>query len=85
MSTRLGIGQFRVAVDNNRKFRPDETGIPPTGIIGGDGGARFDLNGIYQFSDNFSFIRGSHNFKTGFELSALRPGSGGGQRSARET
>ncbi len=26
----LGIGQFRVAVDNNRKFRPDETGIPPT-------------------------------------------------------
>lgn len=66
----LGIGQFRVAVDNNRKFRPDETGIPPTGLAGipGDGGARFDLNGIYQFSDNFSFIRNSHNFKTGFEL-----------------
>lgn len=64
----LGIGQFRVAVDNNRKFRPDETGIPPTGILPGDGGARFDLNGIYQFSDNFSFIRNSHNFKTGFEL-----------------
>ncbi|MEX2262302.1 MAG: TonB-dependent receptor [Bryobacteraceae bacterium] len=64
----LGVGQFRVAVDNNRKFRPDETGIPPTGIIGGDGGARFDLNGIYQFSDNLSFIRQSHNFKAGFEL-----------------
>lgn len=63
----LGIGQFRVAVDNNRKFRKDETGIPPTGILGGDGGARFDLNGIYQFSDNFSFIRGKHNFKTGME------------------
>lgn len=63
----LGIGQFRVAVDNNRKFRTDETGIPPTGIIGGDGGARFDLNGIYQFSDNFSFFRRSHNFKTGIE------------------
>jgi hypothetical protein len=62
----LGIGQFRVAVDNNRKFRPDETGIPPT-ILGGDGGARFDLNGIYQFSDNFSFSRNSHNFKAGFE------------------
>ncbi|HKG97899.1 MAG TPA: TonB-dependent receptor [Pyrinomonadaceae bacterium] len=66
----LGIGQFRVAVDNNRKFRPDETGIPPTGLgsIPGDGGARFDLNGMYQFSNNFSFIRSSHNFKTGFEF-----------------
>jgi hypothetical protein len=63
----LGIGQFRVAVDNNRKFRPDETGIPPTGIIGSDGGARFDLNGMYQFSENLSFIRGSHSFKTGLE------------------
>ncbi len=64
----LGIGQFRVAVANNRKFRPDETGIPPTGVIAGsDGGARFDLNGIYQFSENLSFIRNSHNFKVGFE------------------
>ena len=63
----LGLGQFRVAVANNRKFRPDETGIPPTGIIGSDGGARFDLNGIYQFSENLSFMRNSHNFKTGFE------------------
>ncbi|MEO8131628.1 MAG: TonB-dependent receptor, partial [Bryobacteraceae bacterium] len=64
----LGIGQFRVAVANNRKFRPDETGIPPTGIIGSDGGARFDLNGIYQISENLSFMRNSHNFKTGFEV-----------------
>src|SRR2546425_3380447 len=64
----LGIGQFRVAVDNNRKFRPDETGIPPTGIIGSDIGARFDLNGIYQISENLSFMRSSHNFKTGFEI-----------------
>ena len=30
----LGIGQFRVAVDNNRKFSTLETGIPPiSGII----------------------------------------------------
>lgn len=69
----LGIGQFRVAVDNNRKFTPVETGIPPIGsggstIIPGDSGARLDLNGIYQFSDNLSFTRGSHNFKTGFEF-----------------
>ena len=26
-----------------------------------------DLNGIYQFSDNFSVIKGAHNFKTGME------------------
>jgi hypothetical protein len=63
----LGIGQFRVATDNNRKFNPFETGIPPTGVVGGDGGARRDLNGIYQFSDNFSVIKGRHTFKTGME------------------
>jgi len=62
----LGIGKFRVATDNNRKFTPFEAGIPPT-IIQGDSGARRDLNGIYQFADNFSVIRGSHNFKTGME------------------
>src|SRR5262249_4205521 len=63
----LGIGKFRVATDNNRKFTPLETGIPPTGIIGGDSGARADLNGIYQFSDNFSTTKGRHTLKTGFE------------------
>src|ERR1051325_3801060 len=64
----LGIGQFRVAVDNNRKFNKLETGIPPiSNIIGGDAGARVDLNGIYQFSENYSFMRGDHSFKTGLE------------------
>jgi hypothetical protein len=64
----LGIGQFRVAVDNNRKFNKLEAGIPPiSNIIGGDAGARVDLNGIYQFSENYSFMRGDHSFKTGLE------------------
>jgi hypothetical protein len=64
----LGIGQFRVSVDNNRPFNQLETGIPSIGgIVGGDAGARVDLNGMYQFADNFSFIKGNHNFKTGFE------------------
>ncbi|HEY2980741.1 MAG TPA: TonB-dependent receptor, partial [Anaerolineales bacterium] len=63
----LGIGKFRVATDNNRKFTPAETGIPPTGIAGSDAGARFDLNGIYQFADNFSIIKNSHNLKMGIE------------------
>lgn len=64
----LGVGKFRVATDNNRKFNNLETGIPALGVIGGDSGARVDLNGIYQFSDNFSVIKGSHSFKTGLEV-----------------
>ncbi len=66
----LGIGQFRVSTAGNRPFTSLETGIPTiTGIIPGDSGARVDLNGSYQFSDNYSFIRGNHSFKTGFEFS----------------
>jgi Carboxypeptidase regulatory-like domain/TonB dependent receptor-like, beta-barrel/TonB-dependent Receptor Plug Domain len=64
----LGVGQFRVAVDNNRKFSKLETGIPPLGVVGGDTGARVDLNGVYQFSDNFSFSKGTHSFKAGLEF-----------------
>jgi len=63
----LGIGNFRVAVANNRKFTPLETGIPPTGVVPGDSGARVDFNGIYQFSNNFSVMKGSHSLKTGME------------------
>ena len=63
----LGIGQFRVAVDGNRKFNRLETGIPPTGVVEGDSGARVDLNGIYQFSENLSVNRGAHQYKAGFE------------------
>lgn len=66
----LGLGQFRVAVAGNRKFSSLESGIPPLGLanIPGDTGARVDLNGMYQFSNNFSFIRGKHSFKTGLEF-----------------
>ena len=67
----LGIGQFRVAVDNNRKFTPLETAIPPTGILQGDTGARIDFNDTYQISDNFSIIKGNHNFKLGMEYRRL--------------
>jgi hypothetical protein len=67
----LGIGQFRVAVDNNRKFRPLEASIPPTGILQGDSGARIDFNDTYQISDNFSIIRSNHTFKTGMEYRRL--------------
>lgn len=65
----LGVGQFRVSVAGNRKFTSLETGIPPLGLanIPGDIGARVDLNGMYQFSENFSFTKGNHSFKTGLE------------------
>jgi hypothetical protein len=64
----LGIGQFRVAVDGNRKLRPREAGIPNV-VINGDRdlGNGFDFNAVHQFTDNFSFGRGNHNFKTGLE------------------
>ncbi|MCS7025134.1 MAG: TonB-dependent receptor [Bryobacteraceae bacterium] len=67
----LGIGQFRVAVDNNRKFRPLEAAIPPTGIIQGDSGARIDFNDTFQISDNFSIIRSKHHYKMGMEYRRL--------------
>jgi hypothetical protein len=67
----LGIGQFRVAVDNNRKFTPLEAAIPPTGILQGDSGARIDFNDTYQISNNFSIIRSNHNFKLGMEYRRL--------------
>ena len=67
----LGIGQFRVAVDNNRKFTPLEAAIPGTGILQGDTGARIDFNDTYQISENFSVIRGNHAFKLGMEYRRL--------------
>jgi hypothetical protein len=67
----LGIGQFRVAVDNNRKFRPLEAAIPPTGVLQGDSGARIDFNDTYQISDNFTIVKAKHNFKLGMEYRRL--------------
>ena len=67
----LGIGQFRVAVDNNRKFKPLEAAIPSTGVVPGDSGARIDFNDTYQISDNFSIVRSNHTFKLGMEYRRL--------------
>ncbi|MBM3728594.1 MAG: hypothetical protein FJW40_24615 [Acidobacteria bacterium] len=67
----LGIGQFRVAVDNNRKFRPLEAAIPSTGIMRGDSGARIDFNDTYQISNNFTVMKSNHTFKMGMEYRRL--------------
>jgi hypothetical protein len=65
----LGIGEIRVAGDNNRPLTSLETGPPRIS------GARFNwtVNGntnvldTYQFSDHLSVIKGSHNLKFGGE------------------
>ena len=67
----LGIGQFRVAVDNNRKFKPLEAAIPGTGVLPGDSGARIDFNDIFQISDNFSIMKSNHTIKMGMEYRRL--------------
>lgn len=70
----LGIGQFRVATDGNRKFTDREVGIPNVGLGGWgipgdrDGGNGFDRNDVYQFTDNLSWTRGKHTVKTGIEF-----------------
>ena len=65
----LGVGNFRKT--SGEKFTSRETGIPPMGLSGmpgdRDGGNGYDFNTVHQIADNFSFTRGKHNFKTGFE------------------
>ena len=65
----LGIGEIRVAGDNNRKLLPLETGPPAIS------GARMNwsVNGntnaldTVQVGDHLSIIKGSHNLKIGGE------------------
>ncbi|HZT28853.1 MAG TPA: TonB-dependent receptor [Bryobacteraceae bacterium] len=75
----LGIGQFRVATDNNRPFTPREAGIPPlsfgdTGLSLGDrdGGNGYDRLANYQWSDGITFVRNRHSLKAGFEYRYIR-------------
>jgi TonB-dependent receptor-like protein len=75
----LGIGQYRVATDGNRKLTPRETGIPTT-LIGGDRdlGNGYDFNTVHQFANNFSVTRRAHNFKTGVEYRRVMLDRAGG-------
>lgn len=65
----LGIGQFRMVSQGNRKLTPRETGIPDT-IIGGDRDRSepgFADAQVYQINDNFAVVQGAHSFKIGFD------------------
>ena len=75
----LGIGQYRVATDGNRKLNPRETGIPST-LIGGDRdlGNGYDFNTVHQIANNFSIARRSHNLKLGAELRLVALDRAGG-------
>jgi hypothetical protein len=69
----LGIGEFRIPTDGNRKLTDREHGIPQlTGLpftlqelTNGNG---FDQMDTIQIADHFSFIKGKHNLKVGGEV-----------------
>lgn len=62
----LGIGQFRVFNDGNRKFSQLENGIPSLGFGIGDGG-EFNQLDSYQMGSHLSWTNGKHNLKFGGE------------------
>jgi hypothetical protein len=72
----LGVGQFRIPSDGNRKLTPREHGIPQfTGLpftlqelTNGNG---YDNMRTYQFGDHLSYFKGKHNLKMGAEYYGL--------------
>ncbi|MEX2260325.1 MAG: TonB-dependent receptor [Bryobacteraceae bacterium] len=67
----LGIGQFRVATDNNRKLTPLETGIPRIGFTIGDSEGRFDDTYNYQIANSLSWTKAKHSLKIGFQYNRV--------------
>ncbi|MFN7647871.1 MAG: TonB-dependent receptor domain-containing protein [Acidobacteriota bacterium] len=73
----LGVGQFRIPSDGNRKLRPREHGIPQfTGLpfvlqelTNGNG---YDNMQTWQIGNHLSWIRGKHNLKAGVEYYGLK-------------
>ncbi len=78
----LGVGQFRVPSDGNRKLTAREHGIPQfTGLpftlqelTNGNG---YDKMNTYQFGNHLSWFKGKHNFKFGAEYYGLTIERGG--------
>jgi len=68
----LGVGEFRIPGDGNRKLTPREHGIPnfgglPFTLSEQTAGNGYDNMNTYQPSSHFTWIRGRHNIKTGVE------------------
>ena len=69
----LGIGEFRIPTDGNRKLTPREHGIPqlqglPFALQELTNGNGYDNMDTIQIGDHLSFIKGKHNLKIGGEL-----------------
>jgi hypothetical protein len=64
----LGIGEFRVSTDNNRKLTPDEQGLPDINLYGIDEHRDFNNPDHYVFANQVSIIKGSHNLRFGGEI-----------------
>ena len=69
----LGIGEFRIPTDGNRKLTPREHGIPnlsglPFTLQELTAGNGYDQMDTIQISDHLSLIKGKHNLKIGGEL-----------------
>jgi len=69
----LGVGEFRIPTDGNRKLTPREHGIPnlsglPFPLQELTAGNGYDQMDTIQISDHLSFIKGKHNLKIGGEL-----------------
>jgi hypothetical protein len=69
----LGIGQFRVFSDGNRKLTPREHGLPrlnglPFPVGENTNGNGYDNMDTVQIGNHVSLFRGKHNIKVGAEL-----------------
>lgn len=69
----LGIGQFRVFSDGNRKLTPREHGLPrlnglPFPVGENTNGNGYDNMDTIQIGNHLSIFRGKHNLKIGGEL-----------------
>jgi len=69
----LGIGQFRVFSDGNRKLTPREHGLPrlnglPFPVGENTNGNGYDNMDTVQLGNHVSLFRGKHNIKIGGEL-----------------
>ncbi len=69
----LGIGQFRVFSDGNRKLTPREHGLPrlnglPFPVGENTNGNGYDNMDTLQVSNHMSIFRGKHNIKVGGEV-----------------
>ncbi|MGH9662756.1 MAG: TonB-dependent receptor domain-containing protein, partial [Bryobacteraceae bacterium] len=82
----LGIGEYRVVSDGNRKLTRREQGVPQLGFTIGEriNGNGLDRMDTIQIGDHLSWIRGKHNFKFGgevYRVSMERAGANLGQGS----